>query len=219
MLIRPLLVVFCCAVCLLAACKKEEAVRKPLDPVMKSHYYFMPGSYWVFVDSLTGSIDSFAVVNANDAFIEGSHVSYEQAYSNIQRFNVSVGDTTVSTLTLFLREVNNLQLILQEYHGGFTKIYNYAPVAFPFRDSTYTYFEQPKDTISTVAINNVSINGQTYNCERINLKNTYQVSTVAFSFSDDFFISPDAGFVRITLRHFIDPVAHDWQLLRYHIVR
>jgi len=201
------------------SCKKEKTVYKPLDPVLKAQYYFKAGSYWIMADSATGNTDSFAVVNAVDNFPDGGAVAYEQAIVDIRRYSLTSADSIISAMSIYLREVDNLQLILQEYHDSVYKIYNYAPVPFPFHDTAFIYFQQPQDTVDIRTVNNVNTGGQSYNCYQINFRNTYQRSTVAFRFSDDFYINPDVGLVRITLRHVTDPVSRDWKLLRYHIQR
>ena len=54
---------------MLSACQKRSTITNvPLDPAFKAAFNFLPGSYWIYKDSIIGQIDSVFVRWSEDHF-------------------------------------------------------------------------------------------------------------------------------------------------------
>ena len=77
--------VFIILVFLLSECKKtgkKEFVELDTDSAMAVHFNFKPGTYWIYMDSLSGRIDSFYVRNN---YYTAAEEAYEKATTRAKR--------------------------------------------------------------------------------------------------------------------------------------
>jgi|GEM_PF-3858524 len=70
---NPVQVFICMLVITLAGCKKENYVEEDTGPYylpqeIKDYSMFKPGTYWVYIDSVSGNVDSMHVFNMVKGF-------------------------------------------------------------------------------------------------------------------------------------------------------
>jgi hypothetical protein len=52
----------------LPSCRKTTLDRHRVNDSLKAAFNYKPGTYWIYKDSLTGRLDSFAVTSQTDDF-------------------------------------------------------------------------------------------------------------------------------------------------------
>ncbi len=168
------------------SCVKKNVI--PVNSDEKAHYYYKPGSYWVYIDTVSGRYDSFSVEKTSDYTIEESSIkSYAQiVITIIDRTNIA----------------NNLEVSLSDndkMQFRFT-ILNSAIIA--------TDFTYPLNS----SINRFEI-FLLYNINGINYTNVAQIND-----GNSYFINDSAGIIEAILYDQSKSINIVWQLCRYKII-
>src|ERR1035437_3096908 len=90
-------VIFIAFIFYASSCKVKVT---PLNSDMKSHFSYKPGSYWIYLDTISGKYDSFSVQsNKNSTENESNTASYEQ-------IEMEIDDRTNTQRLLFVSLVH-----------------------------------------------------------------------------------------------------------------
>jgi hypothetical protein len=171
-----------------SSCKKKNVT--PVNSEVKAHYYYKPGSYWVYIDTVSGRYDSFSVEKARDFTYEESSI---KSYEVIE---ITIMDRTNGT--------NNLEVSLYDRRNitfRFAIGVNVIPTGFTYplyigSSQFVKYFYSVKN-----------INGINYN----NVINTFENN-------GNFFINDSVGLIRADLFDSNNSVNISWRLVRCKIV-
>lgn len=204
------------------ACTHHTHTYRQLDASLKQSYDFKPGSYWIYYDSASGRVDSFALVHRVASYIAlTADQSMEQVIADMNIYNILPGDgDSVDVLTVYLRDVNWYQPVYVTVDTGWSfKVYNYAPFTYPFTGGTYlapaTSLE--KDTVEVTELPSVAAGGNTYtHVAAIHVHNTYDRS-IRFQFTDTFYLAPDYGIIKANMHHLPENTHKRLGLLRSYI--
>ncbi len=192
----------------LSACNKSVAPEQPnlregIDDSIVKYFYYKPGTYWIYKDSITNRIDSIAVLSdVNDSFSGNNGSKSFTTYAVIKihscEYNTAGADTVVNNWDWQLVE-NGLHL-------------NVA-TSFLVVDQPYTLYSLPLDP--SVIQPFLVINGITYYNVEFVVCNSYKSSNDG----DTFYINNDVGIVKMRTSHSSDSIYHVWELQRYNMVR
>ena len=151
-----------------------------IDPTINKYYNFKIGSYWVYKDSLTGSLDSFTTTVHTDNR-SGSQSSYDYGLlDQMYAFNNGVYDTIGAQTILYL---NKLNYTIGSGSIKFAPNVWYKPLFYFANDTYYNSLEK-----AGIIYNQYSINNNTFN-NVIKLDGVgYDSSGVNF-YHDDFHIA------------------------------
>lgn len=195
-------------VVIISGCSKKDSkpYSTPINDNLKKDFNFKRGSYWVYKDSISGRIDSFAVVKSDSgsATMEINTKPSLQDYINIfiDEYSVVVGISTIHWEWNLIGSAAYINI----FPGPFF----YYPVVtgqtFPFiydRCTVTNIF--PNYSIGGSALSNVA---------EINHYDT----TSPKKYNDWLYVNSDVGIVKMRLNP-QDSVPFVWELQRYNIVR
>ena len=217
------IVTYLCLAILLSGCngcskKTNYAVHSDL----KSAFNFKPGTYWIYQDSLGGSIDSF-VVTANEFIPSHTYGSFTEDEYLIPIADYKLGpiygdDSTAWQMSL---TVNTLDLILNSFIGGNQARVSYAPfLTFPFTVGAISSISDAQGIDSgkvTQVFPTYTLNGQTYN----NVAEVYhkQTNFTGKLANNWFYINSDIGIIKMRVNYQVDSLYRVWELQRCNIVK
>ena len=231
------LFLICLISILIYGCSKPKVTYYPINAQLKAAFNYQVGTYWIYRDSISGREDSFYVIE-NNASVNNHIDKYGGGYT-MDFIAIEIKELNISPLP-----ISN---IVQYYDFGYfinilviatseTKIYTgniqYCPmINYPYHDPIQlTNLGGPVASYSeTSRISNIY---NTFNLNGTFFNNTIEVNhsasiiaqmnyplTNPYSYSDDFFISPDAGIIKMRLNHPQDTIHRVWELERYKIVK
>ena len=125
---------------LFTACsKKHEPTYSYISSDTKKHFYFKPGSYWIYRDSISGRTDSFYVRKSALLMLSGG------ANNIVETLNLEIvqkiSDTTNKDSILWQYTFRYTSLILSYYNFSKNVSYNstqYYPFKSSIEDTSYT---------------------------------------------------------------------------------
>jgi len=163
------------------------------DTALVNAYYFKPGTYWIYADSVTGQIDSYAVTYAANKFyrdyIYGMHESHYDSASYYASYISSVNIDGTST------EQRKCKLVLDKYGINFY-YYTHDYSEEPFYLQPHLLFRWP-DTFSYTTY------GTTYN----------NLALAENGYGSTYLLSQHMGMIKMNL----PDQNHTWELVRCHI--
>lgn len=191
------LIIICMSFLLVCCDKPKEPKYVPSSEILKA-FSFKVGSYWIYQDALSGVVDSF-YVDKNEFVTYGDFKVNE-----IQILQTAIDDAWNIDLQRGGMGVRSRYII----YNGFL-LYPFQIGYSPNSDSSFTVAE----------LNNYVIGSNSYpKLHMINhrLNKTY---SGAVPHNDTFLVSDEIGFVQMKLHNYLIGEHHDWQLLRYKILK
>ncbi len=210
---------------ILNACNPTPKVTNyPINADLKAAFYYQIGTYWIYRDSISGMIDSFYVTTsgeANQIPSNGSNYSVDNITIQILEKNISPVPTS-STLYCWDYFYQANIIFIDFFFDNNSHPTEYRPfINYPFQATITTEFYAM--TYSYLAYKNINniynnyvVNGNSFtNVAEIN----HWVVAPIMSYNDVFFISPEAGIIKMRLNHPLDSLYRVWELQRWHIVK
>ncbi len=218
----------------IVGCKKTPTtINTPIDPALKASFNYQVGTYWIYKDSISGSIDSF-YVRVNSPGNGTSSISDEYTYDYIGIGIIIFeydSNATISKAPSWEFYFSNNKIALTYFDSKLVlgQLESNPLVAFPFQSQSLRF---PSDNSTTIAATNT-----------VNLYNTYMVNGVSYSnvseinsacnilasqnyplnapynYNNWYYLSADVGFVKIILNQPMDSINRIWELQRYKIVK
>lgn len=112
MIIRIILLISAVISTLLYSCKKQYNTAY-IDPELKKHFNFKAGTYWIYRDSLTGSMDTFTVYG-NTTTITESNPGYSLDHIERQEMEIRCSDS--SNVYKCSYTLSNSSILVLFYH-------------------------------------------------------------------------------------------------------
>jgi hypothetical protein len=194
--------------CIIASCTKKTK-STAIDADVKKYFSFKKGTYWIYKDSVSGQMDSFAVENNNTVSYPGN--SYNSAFDDETDYywvyaNGVINDTISGYWSLAQNGVSLYYAENSDYFSGPLFVYPFtAGYTFEYRyiiSNVYPTFH---------------LNGNTYNTvAEIGQTGPFADSTGTHTYNDLFYVSTDAGIIKMKFNH--GTMQRNWELVRYHIV-
>ena len=222
-----------CSILFASSCKKPGTPNIPVDSAMRQAFSFKLGSYWIYLDSISGKTDSFYVgAFWTDILTQYNGQKYEHMGTLIYccDTNGTVNDTTTWELDLVTNRICLTNIFGLGSNLG-NVIINYFPlINFPFSRSitisNITDYSGYNGKTSIQLFNSFSIGIKNYsNIAVINNSASSFVpvlpshdSTIWFSYNNTFYLCPDIGFIKIVINEPFESNYRNWQLLRYKII-
>ena len=207
-------------------CHKDSVPNYPVDADLKAAFNFKVGSYWIYIDSISGQVDSYFVrenILQNLMSLGSPSYRYDEIVISIKKSNIN--NYAVDTLGWTLIYSKNLislgDLDVRRIGGG---ILEYDPLsAYPF-DTNLTLHYAPLYTPVVNLYGSYLINGQNFNnvevincIKNLNAAQNYPLGT-AYNSNNWFYLCPNVGFIKIVINQPQDSIFRVWELQRYHIV-
>ena len=228
--ILTVLIIAVAGFCLLSCKKKNNVQQVPVNDSLKAAFNFKPGTYWIYKDSLSGAIDSFAVTSNTDDFITvstGTNNSASQEGIVIMITEHSISPATADTQLWKFYYAENMFCVYFYESQIENGLIEYVPmVNYPFQPQLAEIGISPTYVQSAQIVNlsgNLSINGIAYN--NLAVINHYAILTsnlpfnFPYSYNDTFYVGSMAGLIKMNLNHPVDNYYRKWELQRYHIVK
>jgi len=191
-------------------CKKTGAVHETIDSFLTNHFNYKPGTYWIYIDSITGEQDSF-VVNDNTFSSSGptgnSSVLTDGIGMHIYQYNSLKVKTATWNMTLTGRE------IAMTYNGNIYIDY-YAFVLLPFQAELLGYGDEDSGYIESIN-NSYMYNYKTYT-DVVKIRHINDYDPVFAHFNNTFYFNKEIGIIKMLLEQ---DVTNIWELERYKIVK
>jgi hypothetical protein len=227
----PAITIFICFALIFSNCKKTKhlpVVDLDVDSAVFTHFSFLPGTYWIYKDSVSGRTDSF--------FVRSNVYTKQSDQNTVYNYHlVTVVDVCLDTLAKYRGDsanwVFNFQgqnIIVDYYYGqtnntwyGWKRDLRYSPLfSYPFQSGI---INSTADTATLIRLDsNFILGGNSYpNVATIHHYVTPDSSTGVniTTLNDWFFINDDVGIVQMYLNHPKDSLYRVWKLLRYNINR
>ncbi len=193
-------------------CSCKTKPHSYVNSHLRDVYNYKPGTYWVYVDSLTGAIDSLWVYDYTAGTT--SNGDRESDYINIQIGENLLGNIKYNAWAIL---IGSATLNLQWNRDiGKNSSFIFSITNFPYKIGL-----NPDG--NTVEIDSVlSINGNNFNTVII-VNDTHQNNLPGdpayYYFNDFFYLSESAGIAKMRLYHPQDTINRVWELQRWKIVR
>ncbi len=221
---------------IICGCSKMGGTYYHISDALRADFNFKQGSYWIYRDSLTGTIDS-VVVSQNVAGTNSTtpHNPSEAVHSDY--IDMTLTNYPVTSVYLSSDTINwSLQLT----SGGMTLPYTqystglYTNVVLP--DNGIMSFNVPYPFIypnssdnchidSITVLQNFLLNSVNYPTVGVRYKASFgciytpHYSLPVLSYSDQVYLCPKVGIIKMCINHPLDSVYRVWELVRYHIVK
>ncbi len=201
----------------------STTTTNPVNQALKSAFDLKPGSYWIYLDSVTGRTDSFFVrynLHSQEHYIvKHEHVDDDNIEVLLSDYN-DLGITADTTLWMWYMVLNRLEL---SQRNNAIKTWDDRYLAFkqflsyPF-GTTDTFYDVTQKSKVCRVLDNYNVNGLTFG-------KVYEVSCFKSDSSINkvwmrnyYYVSPEAGgFVRLVIDQPLDSIYHVLNLVRYHL--
>jgi hypothetical protein len=208
------------------ACNKNNKVTQlPVNAPLKAAFNYKPGTYWIYKDSLSGMVDSFAVTSTDDIFSDPISGLNAQKFS-IEFITLMVTEYTGSGDTLQWKFQYNQSLVCVYSRDSIFEIQHVPLINYPFskvllEQGITSNYGESSSVIDTNA--SVTINGHLFNNVAVvaDTANAFLsvVSNDRYRYADTIFISADVGIVKMNLNHITSNYYRKWELQRLHITK
>ncbi len=199
------------------SCRKEKETQPiaylPVYEDLKQAFYYKPGTYWIYKDSLNGNVDSFAVVSSyldSNAILPGKGAA--QAYNvviNVTEFSISNGGSIVST---WKWQLMGTALYSNLYYDSGSLDY-YTPFLYVPLYRTGMETSGPHGNhLDTDTFSACTVSGIVYRVAELHQYDNHH------KYNDWFYVNGDVGIVKMRARC-IDAQYHIWELQRCHIAK
>jgi len=194
-------------------CKKDQ--HYTIDSGLKAAFAYMPGTYWIYKDSLTGRVDSFYVVSN-----ELSTFNYpSQGYSQ-DEFDIDIIEKSIIPITAQdVYDTSHWRLSLTDKIGLGWYNNNLPEAGVGFTLSKYPFAPGTVGSFCYVAniYPSYAIGSNTFS----NVEETISSFGSKYNYNDTFYLTTDYGLVKLCLHHHYDSLAIDrtWELQRSYIIK
>ena len=204
---KKIIVVISIGISILSCNKKNNTpVEYPINDTLKAHYNYQVGSYWIYMDSISGEEDSFYVTSN---VLSKQKVSDEEIYDNIY---ISIKQQPENPFKTIITDWY-FSIGLRSFSIGIgIDYYIYPVVTYPisvgplsssnswgYVQSLYTIFTLKGNTFSNVACIHDSIPNHMYN--------------------DRFYINDSVEIIKMNLNHPNDTTYRVWELERWKVIK
>ena len=206
------------------ACKKNNGiVNYPIDADLKAAFNYQVGTYWIYRDSISGRIDSFAVTK--NVFTPGSQTAATGGNYTLDGIEIYIteyngGSKTDTTGWEWLLSTNSEELIWYSNIGFVGQVYfDFKPIfTYPFKigEPVFIDGQYGNDTPTTTNIySNYALNG-------VNFVNVAEIYNTYITFNntnvvDWFYINSDIGYIKIRINDPYDAIHKVWEIQRWNI--
>jgi len=206
------------------SCKKNNNPVVNVNAALKAAFNYMPGTYWIYKDSISGRVDSFFVTRQYDITGIGASVTIEYVFIYISEYDedsTSSFDTVGWLLTCTSNEIDLNFVTKKDFAGSI----NYAPlIDYPFLDPLESdgYTEGNEDSAEVSILSDYTVNGR--NFSNVGVVNEHVnhppfLNYGLYTTNDWFYICPEAGIIKMRLNHPQDSLNRVWELQKWHIVK
>jgi hypothetical protein len=207
------------------ACQKHNITHYTINADLKAAFNYQVGTYWIYRDSVSGTIDSFYVTkneSGTSSVLDHNGDGYTNesiaVYISEQNINPVLADTaneyweyhyqsSMFNMNYFSLNKTSVQLFpLIDYPFESTLSGSGPPAAPPYYQDGHVI------SIS----NSYTLNGNTFtNVAVVN----HIANASALQYNDVFYISQSAGIFKMRLNHPLDTFSRVWELQRWKIVK
>jgi len=205
------------------ACKKNNGiVNYPIDADLKAAFNYQVGTYWIYRDSISGRIDSFAVTK--NVFTPGSQTAAIGGNYTLDGIEIyiteynggSKTDTTGWAIVLF---TNCEELICYSNYFIGQEYFDFDPnFNFPFKIGSPSIIggEQLNDVAYLMNIfSNYQINGNNFT-DVAEISHNYRYNN---DYSDVIYVNATAGMIKMDISDNYNSIYRVWELQRYNVVK
>jgi hypothetical protein len=182
----------------------QKTTNLPIDSDLKAAFDFLPGTYWIYKDALSGRLDSFYVTS--NVFAPAIHLNSEQTEDAIGYIVKEVNKLNYADSGIYMFSLRTNIMILDYYYLIFGIHYDY-----------YTLLNYP------FVINQYSLCAQIYpdfTIGNVNFSNVGEFTPSPNGYFDTIYVCPDIGIVKMSLNHPQDSIQRKiWELQRWNIVK
>lgn len=204
------------------SCGKNKP-NYPINNDLKAAFDYLPGTYWVYKDSISGRIDSFYVDNNSiNRFDQGDHTMDDIAIGIFEK-NINNFPVNSSSSAWEWDLIGNFVRASYDPSNSSNISYSYSPL-FTYPLQVGTFIKNDGSTTLNIAyltqiISSFVINSQNFsNVAEINQKELIS-STIGYT-NDWFYVSIDVGIIKMRLYHPQDSTINKvWELQRWNIVK
>ena len=212
-----LLIIFIIFILSVFSCKKnDELSHYPINSDLKSAFNYLPGTYWIYRDSISGEIDSFAVRNNvfSTDVVAGNYAIDEIGINITQYRSSSVTDTSTWLVSLSINSIG-----LTWYKNFYMGVYYFKltpSFMYPFNVGIIqNEFGQ--------TLTDSGFLSQVYSSYNLNNKVYSNVAMVNHisenSYSLNLYVNPEFGFIKMRIYDAYDTVNKVFELTASSIKR
>lgn len=206
-----------CLTCLLViSCRKKQEKPYhyffPLNENLKRDHCYLPGTYWIYRDSITGRMDSFAVASTifDSSYVRRWGDTWEEDIRiSLSDINLDSPSKKPSIWEWELRQ-NELYIFNKNFSVYFT--YPQPFIKYPIEGNMewgYMGWECRITKYPTFVLNGINYN----NIFGIHYYEGYPY----FRYDHWFYIDSSAGIIKMKLNTPTDTIV--WEVQRYHVVK
>ena len=208
----------------LFACNRNNVkpdVATHISDSLKKYFYYKPGTYWIYKDSISGRRDSFVVVKT-DSFATILEVFSTPAHLQ-QCIDIYVDEYNLDSSGASVYHWKWSLIGAGAYVNLLTGPLFFHPFiigqAFPFMSdeclltNIFASYAVNGNNFSNVA----EINH--YNNDSIPIPPSYSVLNRSVPYNDWFYINNGAGIIKMRINNSPDSIHHVWELQRYKMLR
>jgi len=208
-------------VLLFNSCKKNGGIpHYVIDADLKTAFDFKPGTYWIYKDSISGRVDSFAVRSnmSNTGTVSGNY-SIDGIKIYITEYN---GGSLIDTSDwVFNLSINFEELIWYKNFNTGNYYFDFEPLfTYPFKNGSLNMIDGQYGNdapITTNIYSSYTVAGNSYsNIAEIN--NEYSENNKLY-YDDWFYISSEIGYIKINIYDPYDSIYKVWQIQRCKIIK
>jgi len=187
---------------LVVSCTKENVF---VSAELKQNFFFPPSSYWVYQDSISGSVDSFVVTRYEKVMSNGTVENEEAITLHFNRYrNGLLSDTSNNWWTLGAGVSVSYFVSSTLGRIGFYFWYPYESLPSGMNSDSSRY------SITSLPYRNVNNHSYYPTAEADVTNNTGSVT-------DKFYVTAKVGLIQMIIDH--PSQQENWQLLRYYIAQ
>ncbi len=217
-----LLLVLLCGIALLPSCKRNGGISHvTIDADLKAAFDFKPGTYWIYRDSISGRVDSFAVRNNTliSTNVAGNATIDEIVIFITEYIGGSPADTSPWQILLFA----NCEELVWESDINFNgqKYFDLDPLfIYPFKTGPPQLTQGLFSGENLAVANNIYPNYMVgvYNYMNIVELNSYG-SNGTYTTNYWFYVAGNIGIIKMRLYNTYYTINKVWEMQRCNIVK
>ncbi len=215
-----ILFAFLMLLCSCNGCKKKTNYSISAD--LMTAFNYKVGTYWIYRDSIGGSVDSFVVVN--NQFTP----AYPYENFTFDRVAISIADYKLgpifgedSSAWMMLLSINAIDLSVISTIDTTTGMEDFSPMV------TYSFVPGPVTSVAIVnhadtgvivqVLPTYVLNGQTYS--EVGVVRHSMPGTSGKAAISRFYVNKDAGIIKMAVNYPAISLYRIWELQRYKIVK
>jgi hypothetical protein len=190
---------------------------------MLADFNFREGTYWIYIDSVSGQADSAYIVSNSSSNVSKSCVDPQPVFQQVSiLIDVNNGNTAS-------KESWSINMMQSDFDASFSNsadsienLIYFTPISYPFTQGGQSLNSGCVLSFDSASVSGIApsmnINNQSYtNTAKVN--HTGISTFTQFTYDDCFYICPGIGFVKLVFNHPADSVFRVLELQRYKIVK